>query len=461
MVAVRADQGDRTFGPVSPSRICRPNRDPDPQVNMEMKSKKPATAIIHYSAPPIVGGVEAVIEAHARLMVQNDFPVTVIAGKGAQEALPPGCGFRLIPEMDSLHPRILAASEILESGQVPPDFSELANALEASLSQHLAPFDNVIIHNVLTKHFNLPLTAALCQAIDKGLIQNAIAWGHDFTWTSPNSGHKVHPGYPWDLLRTYRPDVHYVTISQKRQVELAELYACDLEAIQVIYNGINVPELLGLGKEGWDLVQRLDLLTAELVLLMPVRVTQAKNIEYALEVVRSLKAQNVQVKLVLTGPPDPHDDQSMRYLRSLQTLRNNMGLEHDMRFVFESGPDPQQGYMIDLDIVGDLYRVADVMFMPSRREGFGMPILEAGFLGLGIAASTNVPAAHELAAEATMHIDLEDPAEVVADRLWKWIVADKRLALRRKIRKQLTWQAIFDSQIRPLLLGTKLDDPLP
>ena len=52
-----------------------------------------------------------------------------------------------------------------------------------------------------------------------------------------------------------------------------------------------------------------------------------------------------------------------------------------------------------------------------------------------------------------MLIDLDDPAEVVADRLWKWIVTDKSLALRRKIRKELTWQAIFDNQIRPLLIG--------
>lgn len=427
----------------------------------EMKAGKPKTAILHYSAPPVVGGVEAVIEAHAGLLIENDFAVTVIAGKGEQEALPLECGFKLIPEMDSLNPQILAASEMLESGRVPADFFALVDGLEERLGPELAVFDNVIIHNILTKHFNLPLTAALFRLMDSGRLGNVIAWSHDFTWTSPNSGHKVHPGYPWDLLRTYRPGVRNVTVSRKRQAELAGLYQCDPQAIQVIYNGIDVAELLGLSAEGWDLVRRLELLSADLVLLMPVRVTQAKNIEYALEVVQALKSQGVQVKMILTGPPDPHDENSMRYFRSLQALRGQLRVEAEMRFVFESGPEPGQGYLIGLDVVGDLYRLADVLFMPSRREGFGMPIVEAGFMGLAIVASTAVPAAEEIAGEAAMHIDLKDPAEDIACRIWRMAQTDARLTLRRHARQQLTWQAIFKQQIEPLLGGPRADDPTP
>jgi glycosyltransferase involved in cell wall biosynthesis len=132
-----------------------------------------------------------------------------------------------------------------------------------------------------------------------------------------------------------------------------------------------------------------------------------------------------------------------------------------MRFVYESGPEPDQGYFIGLDVVGDLYRVADLLFMPSRREGFGMPILEAGFLGLAIVASTNVPAANEIAGEAVMQIDLDEEADVVAERMWQLLQSDERLGLRRRIRQQLTWQAIFDRQIKPLLYGSGDHDPTP
>ena len=51
------------------------------------------TAIIHYSAPPGVGGVEAVIHAHAGLLLDSKYPVMIIAGAGEQAALPEGASF--------------------------------------------------------------------------------------------------------------------------------------------------------------------------------------------------------------------------------------------------------------------------------------------------------------------------------------------------------------------------------
>jgi glycosyltransferase involved in cell wall biosynthesis len=65
---------------------------------------------------------------------------------------------------------------------------------------------------------------------------------------------------------------------------------------------------------------------------MPVRVTRAKNIEFALEVVAVLKREGLKVKLVLTGPPDPHDERSMEYFHALQKLRDDLGLHSEMRF---------------------------------------------------------------------------------------------------------------------------------
>ena len=42
-------------------------------------------AILHYSVPPIVGGVESVIAHHARLMAANGHSVRLIAGRIAGE----------------------------------------------------------------------------------------------------------------------------------------------------------------------------------------------------------------------------------------------------------------------------------------------------------------------------------------------------------------------------------------
>ena len=417
-----------------------------------MTPHRPRTAILHYSAPPVVGGVEAVMLAHARTFVAAGLEVTVIAGRGEQQALPADADLALVPEIDSRHPEIMQASVQLAAGQVPADFDALTERLAAALRPLLQPVDALIVHNVFTKQFNLPLTTALNQLLDDGTIRRCIAWCHDFAWSSPRSRVDVHDGYPWDLLRTKRPDVTYVVVSQERQETLAGLYGCPPEEIRVVYNGVDPVDLLRLPDESAALIERLGMLQADLVLLMPVRVTVAKNIELALEVVAALKEKVERPLLILTGPPDPHDSESMAYFRELQDRRAALGVDQEMRFVFESGPDPDQPYLIDANVVGDLFRVSDVMFMPSHREGFGMPVLEAGLASIPVVA-TDVPAAHEIGGGDVTLFSLDQSPRQVADRIIDRTENDPLHRLRRRVRQQYTWQAIFERDILPLLEG--------
>ena len=124
-------------------------------------------AILHYSLPPVVGGVETVIHAHAGMLLKAGIPVTLIAGAGEESALPPGADFIQIPEMDSRHPRLVQISQQLESGVVPADFVPLTALLERSLLLALGSVDTVMVHNIFTKHFNIPLTAALIRVLDR------------------------------------------------------------------------------------------------------------------------------------------------------------------------------------------------------------------------------------------------------------------------------------------------------
>ncbi len=185
---------------------------------------------------------------------------------------------------------------------------------------------------------------------------------------------------------------------------------------------------------------------------MPVRVTKAKNIEYAMHVLAALKKKDIVAKLVLTGPPDPHDNKSMDYFRSLQELRAELGVESEMRFVFESGPDPDEPFFIELETVGDLFRICDVMFMPSHGEGFGMPVVEAGLAGL-LVVSTPVPAAEEIGGEEVRVFDPETDPTRLAEEIIAWVDANPLLRYRRRIRQNFTWRNIFRQKIRPLLAG--------
>ncbi|HEX2978994.1 MAG TPA: glycosyltransferase family 4 protein [Anaerolineaceae bacterium] len=410
----------------------------------------PEIVILHYSVSPIIGGVELVIEAHAREMIAAGYPVTLLAGRGEQDALPEGAHLVKLPLLDSQNEAILSLNDQLEKGQVSETFDAITERIQHALDEVIAPASRVIVHNVLTKHFNLPLTAALHRLIDARPNQKWIAWCHDFSWTSSRSRETLHDGYPWDLLRTYRRDVRYVTVSDARRAELAHLLACPPKKIAVVYNGVDPEELLGLSHNIALLVDRLHLLSSDLILLMPVRVTHAKNVEFALEVTRDLVEQGVHAQLIVVGPPDPHDESSMAYFRSLQAMRDRLGLHQQAHFIYEiSSPDSQPTILSNSE-VGELYRLSDGIFMPSISEGFGIPVLEGGLTGVRV-FTTPIPASVEIGQEDVVMLELSEGARNTAQKIIEWSKNDATYQLRRNVRQNYTWHSIFQKSIQPLL----------
>lgn len=388
------------------------------------------------------------IQAHAGIFQEFGYPLTVVAGRGDRSGLLGSSGLEILPEMDSRHPLIAGLSGVLSQGQVPVGFDEAARLLADKLAPILADHKKVIVHNILTKHFNLPLTAALHRLVDQGL-RGVIAWCHDFTWSSPKSSSQVYPRYPWDLLSRYRPEITYVTVSDARRTELASVLNVQESQIQVIYNGVDEAEILGLGTGGQQIIRNLGLQDADLILLMPVRVTEAKNIEYAINVCAALKEQGVSLRVVLTGPPDPHDEGIMAYYHRLLDLRREKQVQEEFRFVYELETG---GLELGPDAVAQLYRFSDALLMPSKREGFGMPVLEAGLAGIPVFC-THFPAADELGGEDIRFIEEDETPQETAQKIIFWMESDHIYHLRQTVRQEYTWRQIFQRDIEPLLLN--------
>ena len=171
--------------------------------------------------------------------------------------------------------------------------------------------------------------------------------------------------------------------------------------------------------------------------------------------VASLKKRGIRPKLVVTGPPDPHDPQNMKYFQSLMNLREDLGVIYQMRFVYESGHVPTEPLTVDMPIVSELLRASDALFMPSHREGFGMPILEAGLAGIPVFSTDQVPAANEIGGSDVIRFSPNADPDHVAGLMLDWMESSPVFRLRRRVRQELTWQSIFRRQILPLLDSDK------
>lgn len=411
--------------------------------------KNERTALIHYTGPPIVAGVEAVMLAQARAFIEAGFPITLFVGRGNPDDLPTGAGMVVIPEMDAQNPEIQKTSKELEQGRIPADFAPLVDRIAGDLGPQLQGYGHVIVHNVLSKHYNLPLTAAIFKLFHEGTIKHLIDWVHDLSWTSSHSSHQVHPGYPWDLLRTYDPRITYVAISLERQKELSGLIGCSADQIHIVYSGVDPDAELGLSPEIHRLANRFGLLGDSINFIMPVRIAQIKNIEFAERIIAQLKTHGYPVQLVITGPLDVQNPNSRQYFQLLLELRASLGLQNQVHFIYEEEVNGEH-LVLDSKQVGEFYRLSDALLMPSHSEGFGMPVLEAAIVGLPV-FSTSIPAARETGKDLVNLFSPDDTPEVVASMLESWIDQSTILQFKRRVRSNFTWQAIFEQQIRPIL----------
>lgn len=389
---------------------------------------------------------------HARLFNTAGYPTTIVAGRGAPSALRDIAEIVIVPEISSDYAENRLIADTLDGNTASPAFLMLQDRIEKALSRILAPRDIVIAHNVMTAHFNLPLTAAIHRLVDKGCIRQPVVWCHDLSrHVNPASGATLRFGFPWDMLRTKRKEFTYVAVSTRRQHALAEVLNCPSGQIRVIPNGVDPAILMGLSDLGQRLVEEHRLLSADIVILMPVRITRAKNIEFALQVTAFLKAAGAQVRLVITGPPDPHAPRAQAYFAELKALRDVLQLRPEAIFIYDGISQHPVPLLLQPSTIGELYRVADLVLMPSHREGFGMPILEAALTDKPI-FTTPLPVLDDLTEDGLVHlIQGEETPQAVASRIQEWAIQDVAHRLRRLARRNYTWSTIFEALIGPLI----------
>jgi glycosyltransferase involved in cell wall biosynthesis len=411
---------------------------------------RPRIVFLHFTAPPIVGGVEAVIAEHVRLFSEAGYQTLIVAGRVAEDSGDDSAEIVVIPEMDSENPDYLAVYPSLEAGKIPESFLRLQSAIESGLKRALMPSDVVIAHNILTTHFNLALTAAVHALARANELPHLVCWCHDISrHVNPDRDAPQYHGQPWDLLRTRIPGAVYVAVSSSRQQALASILDCSAAAIEVIPNGVDPVQLLGLSDLGSHLIVEFDLFAVDLLLLMPVRITKVKNIEFALQVAHELKGSGRTLRLIVTGPPDPHVADIPDYLEELIKLRDSLDLHEDVIFVHEGTSRYPSPLMLEPDIVGEFYRISDLILMPSIREGFGMPVLEAGMVDRPVFATT-IPVTQDLP-EFKYLIERDESAYSVARRINQWAETDAAHRLRREVRSNFTWSRIFSRRIIPLV----------
>lgn len=400
-------------------------------------------AILHYSCPPVIGGVEEIVRQQGSLFHRYYYPVKIFAGTGKQFTTE--YEVEINPLLSSRHGKILQLHQGLSRNT--DDLWAVAEEIYLYLSKALAPFDILIAHNVLTMHYNLPLTYALHRLADSGQIK-VIAWNHDSPYFYEKDLNHLYEE-PWDILKKYNASAYYVTISESRKKQFLKLFGEDKE-IYVISNGIDPIRFFLLDPQSVRIIQENNLFEAEFIMVQPSRLHPRKNIELSIKVVKALQEKGLHARLLLTGAYDPHEVRNLRYLNKIKKLSQELNVEKHILimadYFFTSGETLQP----DRIIMRDFYLIADLLFLPSIQEGFGIPLLEAGMIKLPIACSEISPF-KEIGEQHVCYFSLNDQPEGIADKIIHYLSKIQPHQMFRKVIHTYAWDNIFHQQLRPFL----------
>jgi glycosyltransferase involved in cell wall biosynthesis len=391
-------------------------------------------ALLHYTAAPITGGVESVVATQARLLSEAGHDVRAIAGRGDAE---------LVPEIDSRHPAVERVTGCLAGGDPATDaFEALRARITSLLGPLLADREVVLAHNVLTMPFNLPLAAALG---DLGLP--VVAWTHDVAWVNPRYAAYHRPGWPWSILHEPQPGARYVAISQVRQGEIATTLGLRPADVAVIPNGVDPAGFWGLGPTIRELARRAGLEGAAPLVLVPVRITRRKRLELAVEAAALLRSRHPGLRLVVSGPLGPHASDNLAYAAELRQLRARLGLDGVVTFLTDLAAHGGE-HPVDDRAIAELYRMADLVLLPSESEGFGLPVLEAA-LSRAPLVHADIPVLREIAAGDAWTFPAGSGSEAVAHAA-EQALASRPARLRRRALLGYGWPSVLERMERVL-----------
>ena len=402
---------------------------------------------LHYTGPPIIGGVEQTIAAHARLLAGMGHEITLLVGSGSSDE--DGVAVRHFPRLGSQHPAVTAVKAKLDRGVVDADFYRLVDEILQDLEQGAGDLEALVVHNALSLHKNLALTTALWNRQQTRPWPRLIAWHHDLAWDRPEYASELHPGEPWDLLRRPCPGAIHVTVSESQRRRLADLVDVHPDDVRVIPPGVDPPDFGRWGAVTRRLYDDLGLDRADLILLLPSRVTRRKSIETGIRITAALREEGAgDARLLVTGPPGPHNPSNRSYLEELLALSGELGVPDRVHFL--GAPAGAPVAPVDDRTIAELFTLADAMLLTSRDEGFGIPILEAGLARVPVFCS-DIPPFRESGMDDVTYLGLDLSPQLAARRILDTLRADRRFRLRRRVLETFTWSRLVRDRVLPLL----------
>lgn len=272
------------------------------------------------------------------------------------------------------------------TGEVHDTFFQEADVIAVDLVEKLADADVCLMHDIHYQGWHLVHNVAVRKAQEQLPNLRFVAFTHSAPANRP-----LKIEWPFSARYSPMPNTEYVYPTHSGIPALAKQFAVPEGKCIVVNNSL---DLLGfLSQDVQKLVKDNDLLSADILVVYPGRLTPAKKFEKVAALCGSIKrASEKRVKVVFCDFPSM-DIEPEAYKTLILVEGCRYGLDYaDMLFTSDAGfPHgfPRRGVL-------ELFSLTTLYISPSFSESFGLTVLEAASQGNFLVLNEAVPALEEL-----------------------------------------------------------------
>jgi glycosyltransferase involved in cell wall biosynthesis len=402
-------------------------------------------AIIHFTIYPVIGGVEILIDQHARLLADRGYDIELFVAQG--QKFDPRVKVTVVPEIDCTSKDNMEVRQKLEKeNTVIPKFEVLSKDVYKVFKKLLADKDYCVIHNMQTNQLHIPAAKAF-RKLATELPTKFIAWCHDHVLLTPYYADKDKDKYPWTVISEKDKNMNYVVVSKTQQKHMAKLFGVDKKQLKVVPNGVPIKNFLIKSDFVYNFFVKNELFKEHLIMLMPSRVVPRKNIEYGIKLLAEIKKKHKFGKIIITGKAHAQRPELRKYYHDLKQLALDHGLEKDVIWLSEQVHKGKEVYIDDQMIV-DLFQVCDALLFPSIKEGFGIPLLEASLVRMP-AICSNIEVHQELGFDH-IYVDINKEPKTHVDKVVDFYKQNPMTKNRKRVLANYSWDSIYEDHLEPL-----------
>jgi len=346
-----------------------------------------------------------------------------------------------------------------------PQIGDDVKATKAALDEVLADVDVIITHDLIYQCATMPLNFAARAWAQQNPHAVWLNWVHSATpspiWTSEDR--LLEP------LQRHFPNSKTVFPNSWDVPRVARTFRCEISDVAVVPHPTNVPEYLGFQEITKRMVKEKDLLSADAILVYPVRLDRGKQVEHVMRVAAGLKHFGKSVRVICVDFHSTGDDKVV-YRDDLKKMLPDMGL-NNVEVTFTSEFDKELHLRAPREVVRDLMLLCNVFVQPSVSETYSLIAQEAALCGAFLVLNRDLPvfrsvygphaayfqfssAVNALTGENgainTDYGDIDGYFNNIAGRIAYELQYNPILNQRTRIRKERTPRHIFKHYIEPL-----------